>query len=137
MTDLQLPIATTAAVAVAILFVVQTFSVIRIRRKEGIVHGDGGNKTAMKRIRGHGNTSEQAPMFLILLTLCEIQGFGSTAILSFLACLFVAGRLAHAYYFLDVGAHFKFRQFGMIGTLMSNNILILMAVLGLLLGALS
>jgi len=137
MTDLQLPITTTAAVAIAILFLVQTISVIRIRRREGIVHGDGGNKTALKRIRGHANTSEQAPMFLILLALCEVQNYGSTLILSVLAGLFVLGRILHAYYFLDIGANFKFRQFGMIGTLMGNNILILLAVLGLLMGALS
>ena len=112
---MPLTITTITALALAALMFLQTYAVILRRREKGIVLGDGGDKTAAKRIRGHANTVEQAPIFLILVTLAELREAPLMA-LALICAVFVLSRVAHAYYFLDVGAHWKFRRIGMTGT---------------------
>ena len=116
---MDLPITSWTAVILAVLYIVQTFSVIAKRRSGRIVHGDGGDKSTMKRIRGHGNSAEQIPLFLILLALSEAQ-IGHSTWLCILATAFILGRIGHAYYFLDIGATHYFRMYGMLLTLLSQ-----------------
>ncbi|PIB23483.1 hypothetical protein BFP76_08025 [Amylibacter kogurei] len=120
------------AVIMAIWMLAQTISVIKMRRSERIVHGDANNKTVMKRIRGHANNVEQAPLFLILLGLVEYQQMASCTVLAIIAALFVIGRLAHGYYFLDIGAKHTFRQYGMLATMIAQIAIILCLIIGLL-----
>lgn len=130
---MSLTITSIAAVLCAMIIAVQTFSVIKARRGAGIPFGDGGNRTLMKRIRGHANSTEQMPLFLILLGLTEYSGNISSVILAILTALFICGRVAHGYYFLDIGAHFKFRQTGMVGTMMCQNIMTVMLAISVFL----
>lgn len=116
---MDLPITSWTAVILAILYLAQTFSVIAKRRSGSIVHGDGDDKSMMKRIRGHGNSAEQMPIFLILMALSEAS-MGHSTWLCIIATLFILGRAGHAYYFLDVGATHHFRMFGMMFTLLSQ-----------------
>lgn len=124
MPEFNLTITTYTALAMGIIYLGQTFSVIAQRRAQRIVHGDAGNKTMMKRIRGHANTAEQAPIFLILLGLIELQTAAFGTALAAIAALFVIGRMMHGYYFLDTGAHHYFRMFGMLATLIAQLLII-------------
>ncbi|GLQ34542.1 hypothetical protein GCM10007939_08250 [Amylibacter marinus] len=119
MSDLTLPVTVITATALAALYLAQTISVIIQRRRQRIAHGDAGDKTMMKRIRGHANTSEQVPLFLILLGLLELQSPPYKGLLCLVASLMVLGRILHGVYFLDIGAHFRYRQFGMLMTLLA------------------
>lgn len=134
MNDFQLYITSLCALAVGLIYMAQTASVIKRRRGQRIVHGDAGDKTMMKRIRGHANTAEQAPIFLILLGLVEMQSATASISLGTIAALFVIGRLMHGYYFLDTGAHHYFRMFGMMATLLAQ-VFVLLALLIILLNA--
>ena len=120
---MTLPITTLTATILAIIFIVQTFSVIAIRRSKGIAFGQGDaseNRHLLKRVRGHANMTEQMPIFLIMLGLLEFQGLSSNTVLHVLAGLFVFGRISHALYFLDIGFNYRFRTAGMIPSLLAQ-----------------
>ena len=77
------------AVALAFLVIVQ-------RRTKSIGMGDGGDKTAARMIRVHGNFCENAPFAMALLILLPFIGVGSV-IIHLVGGLFLAGRMAHAF----------------------------------------
>ena len=112
----SLIITSITAILLTVIYLAQTFSVIAMRRKHGIVLGDGEIRKMQKRMRGHGNSAEQMPLFLILIALAEFQGANIWSI-GTTSALFVLGRMAHGFYFLDTGAHHKFRMVGMAMTL--------------------
>ena len=91
-----LPIALTAAGAVALLHIWLSVRVIQVRRSAGVAHGDGGNPMLTRRMRAHANFVENAPFFLILLVLLELAG-ASAELLWGAMILFIAARLAHAF----------------------------------------
>ena len=66
----------------------------RVTFKTGL--GDGGNEALSRRIRMHGNLTENAPLFLILLGLVELSGVWPHLVL-LLGPLVVVLRLCHAY----------------------------------------
>ena len=124
----HLPITSLAAIANGALFLWLTWTVIRLRRRDGIVLGDGADRIVTKAIRGQGNAAEQMPLALILLLLGEIQG-ASTGVLGLLALVFTFGRLAHGIYFSVHGTHWRLRVIGMYATLIGQaGLLILLAV---------
>ena len=131
MTSISLPITTLLALLLAAIYLLQTWSVIRVRRSMKIVLGDDGNRSVQKRIRGHANMAEQAPIFIIPILLAEIQCCVSMAWLWVLGAVFFMGRVFHAYYFLDIGAHPRFRFWGMFLTLICHFAIILTLVLTL------
>ena len=53
-----------------------------------------GDISLQRAIRGHGNLTEYAPIFLILLYFVEKSGFGVTAV-HWYGSVFVLGRLMH------------------------------------------
>ena len=128
---ISLPITTLLALLLAAIYLLQTWSVIRVRRSMKIVLGDDGNRSVQKRIRGHANMAEQAPIFIILILLAEIQCCVSMAWLWVLGAVFFMGRVFHAYYFLDIGAPHRFRFWGMFLTLICHFAIILTLVLTL------
>ena len=90
-----LPITLTIAGAAALLHIWLSMRVSRLRRPLKIAVGDGGNETLARRMRAHGNYSENMPIFLILLALLELAG-GDRNLLWAAAILFVLARIAHA-----------------------------------------
>lgn len=128
---MDLTITTVTAIALAALFVVQTFYVISVRRSEKIVYGDGENKKMLKAMRGHANLSEQMPIFLIMLGLAELQSLIGTTWLWGLAALFVLGRILHGLYFSQTLRAHQLRQLGMVGTLFAQIGLISGLLIGL------
>ncbi|MBO6504039.1 MAG: MAPEG family protein [Kordiimonadaceae bacterium] len=116
---MTLPI--TAALAAAILAVLQIilmFPVGNMRRAKNIPFGDGGDAELLRLSRRHGNFIENAPMFLILLTLLELIG-GSTMTVTALAGLFVVARLSHAIALSSDNGPLVFRVVGALGTIIS------------------
>ncbi len=64
----------------------------RIKFKKGL--GDGGEPQMLKRIRMHGNLTENAPIILIVMALLEMGGFSQT-ILAVAGVVFVIVRILH------------------------------------------
>ncbi|WP_262696220.1 MAPEG family protein [Kordiimonas aquimaris] len=116
---MTLPI--TAATAAAILAIIQVFLMIAVgnkRRATSISFGDGGDADLLMRMRRHGNFIENAPMFLILLSLLEMLGGAPAAVTAF-AGIFIVTRLSHAYALSGESNAIAFRVIGALGTAVS------------------
>ena len=111
MTEFPLYITAWSAFILGALLLFLAYRVSSERRSKHIVLGDNADKITIKKIRGHGNATEQIPMALILLGLVEyLQGSTYTLII---AIALIAGRLMHATYFSFDGTHWRFRFYGM------------------------
>ena len=121
---IALPITSLTALYAAVLFLVLTFNVIRLRRKGGVVMGDNDDRVLAKAIRAHGNATEQLPIALIVMALAELQG-APAALLIGAALVLVAGRSLHALYFARHGTHWKARVWGMWLTVTAQLLLII------------
>lgn len=116
---MTLPI--TAAMAAAILAIIQVFLMIAVgnkRRSSSILLGDGGNADLLMRMRRHGNFIENAPIFLILLTLFELIG-GQQYLATAFAGIFILTRLSHALSLSGEAMPLIFRVIGALGTAIS------------------
>jgi uncharacterized membrane protein YecN with MAPEG domain len=80
----------------AIILLVLTIRVIRLRRRLAIGLGTGGDVELEKAIRGHGNFTEYAPIGLIVLASAELSG-AAAAWVNAIGILLIAGRLLHAW----------------------------------------
>ena len=113
---IDLTLTSLAAALNAAIFAALTIKVIRMRRRDGVVLGDNGDRALTKAIRGQANAAEQMPIALILSLLVEAQGGPTGPLASALAC-FTLGRAMHALYFGRHGFHWRFRFYGMFLTL--------------------
>lgn len=88
---------TTAACATAltVLLTGLSLNVSRLRLRHRVSFGDGGHKDLQAAVRAHGNTLEQALLFMVLLGVAEARG-ALGAVLPWVALGFVLVRLAHA-----------------------------------------
>ncbi|PZQ19340.1 MAG: glutathione S-transferase [Ancylobacter novellus] len=88
--------ATTAlfAALLALVYVGLSAWVVAGRLSGGVLHGDGGNNTLLKRIRSHGNFAEYVPLTLILVGLLEASGASRGIVATLLVVLLIA-RLLH------------------------------------------
>lgn len=59
------------------------------------LHGDGGDKGLMKRIRSHANFAEYVPFALLLIALLEAGGGGSRGLVHGLLAVLLAARILH------------------------------------------
>jgi uncharacterized protein len=84
------------AALITLMGVALTYLVINQRRTKLIGIGDGGDKTAARLIRVHGNFCENAPFALALQILVALTG-GPVLILHGMGVLFLAGRGLHAF----------------------------------------
>lgn len=116
MPDIMLPITSATAIVLVALHLILTFRVIGIRRRDGVVLGDNDDRVLTKAIRGQANASEQIPLGLIMLGLCELQG-GPGVVLAILAVMFTIGRVMHGLYFAQHGMPWHLRFYGMLMTL--------------------
>jgi len=109
-----LPITLATASIVGLMLIWLAARVIASRVKNEALIGDQNNTELLFAIRTHGNFTEYAPVFLILLGLLEFSGGNRTALMV-LAALFIVGRPLHV---LGMGpeANLKLRQIGMVLT---------------------
>ena len=120
-----LPISLTIAAGAALLNLWLSIRVGRVRTREKLFIGDGGNDALTRRMRAHSNFVENTAFVLILLALVEL-GLGSSMWLWGVGALYLVGRILHA-----IGMD------GMMWGRMAGTIITMLTQLGLALGALA
>jgi uncharacterized protein len=79
----------------ALLVVRLSISVIKLRRKNRISVGDGGNEEMQLAIRTHANAVEYIPIALLLLLTLELNG-APKILIHILGSTLLIGRIIHA-----------------------------------------
>ena len=115
---LPVPIAALYTSLLALLVVMLSVVVIRLRRSLRIGVGDGGNRDLQRAIRVQGNAVEYIPIFLLLLAAYELNQ-GSAIWLHVLGALFFFSRISHAWGLYGSGGASRARVIGVAGTFIS------------------
>jgi hypothetical protein len=79
----------------ALLIVKLALSVIKLRRKNRVSVGDGGNEALQLAIRAHANAVEYIPIALMLLLTLELNG-APKILIHILGVTLLIGRILHA-----------------------------------------
>ena len=79
----------------ALLIVRLSLSVIKLRRKNRVLVGDGGNEELQLAIRTHANAVEYIPITLLLLLMLELNG-APKILIHLLGATLITGRIIHA-----------------------------------------
>ncbi|MCL1140615.1 MAPEG family protein [Shewanella pneumatophori] len=79
----------------ALLTVLLTYRVIKLRRTHKIGIGSAGNESLTLAQRVHGNLLENAPIALLLLVVTELNGSNSIMLHAF-GCVWIIARVLHA-----------------------------------------
>lgn len=79
----------------ALLIVRLTLSVIKLRRKNRVSVGDGGNEELQLAIRAHANAVEYIPITLLLLLTLELNG-APQILIHIVGATLLIGRILHA-----------------------------------------
>lgn len=90
-----LPISMTLAAVAALINIWLMIRCGRVRTKEQVMVGDGGNEPLIRRMRAHSNYVESTAFVLILIVLIELA-VGPATWLWAVGGLYFAGRIAHA-----------------------------------------
>jgi uncharacterized membrane protein YecN with MAPEG domain len=106
-----------ALAGLALLQVVLTVRVIKLRRSGKVALGDAGDPALRRAIRVHANLVETAPLPLILFAVIYIKGWPLAA--GLLALLLLAGRCIHASGVSREPETIRYRVTGMILTFAS------------------
>jgi len=114
-----------------LLIVKLTLSVIKLRRKNRISVGDGGNEELQLAIRTHSNAVEYIPIALLLLLTLELNGAPKLLIYLLGAALLI-GRIIHA-----MGLPAKNLQKRVLGMQITISLLITLAILNIVFFALA
>lgn len=80
----------------ALLYVLLSARVIRIRMRTKTKLGDGSHMDLTNAIRAHGNFAEYVPFALLMMALLSYQGLPALW-LHVLGCTLLLGRVVHAY----------------------------------------
>ena len=115
----------------ALLIVRLSISVIKLRRKNRITVGDGGNEELQLAIRTHSNAVEYIPIALLLLLTLELNG-APEILIHILGATLIIGRIIHA-----MGLPAKDLQKRILGMQITIYLLMVLAILNILLLALS
>lgn len=94
---MTLPVTSFVAAVLGLLLIALAGAVVGKRVRSGHAFGDGGDVSLLRVIRAHGNLSEYAPVFLVLLALLEARAVDVT-VLRALGAVFVLSRLVAVVY---------------------------------------
>lgn len=89
-----LPVTLASAAALGAINLWLALRIVRMRVKDEVLIGDGGDDLLAGRMRAHANLVEYAPFVLVLLALIELAR-GSGVALGLTALIFVIARIAH------------------------------------------
>lgn len=89
-----LPVTLASAAALGAINLWLALRIVRMRVKDEVLIGDGGDDLLAGRMRAHANLVEYAPFVLVLLALIELAR-GSGLALGLTALIFVIARIAH------------------------------------------
>src|SRR5512137_2947617 len=115
-----------------VLLIALALNVVRLRLGRKIPLGMGEGSALEQPVRVHGNFTEYAPPFLILLLLAELGG-ASFGFLHLMGAAFMLGRLLHAYGLSTVRARSFGRFYGSAiswGTILVLSIYLLVRAFG-------
>lgn len=110
----------TTALIAAVIAIFQVILMLRVgfaRLNTKVGLGSGGNERLERKIRIHGNLTENAPIFLILLGLLEGLGMKSQ-IIAGVGLVFLLVRIAHAYALSHTSGPHPMRAIGAFGTVL-------------------
>lgn len=79
----------------ALLIVRLSLAVIKLRRKNRVSVGDGGNEQLQLAIRSHANAVEYIPIALLLLLTLELNG-APAILIHILGVILLIGRILHS-----------------------------------------
>ena len=113
----------------AAVLIVLTVNVSRLRIKNQISLGDGGNKDLQKAIRAHANGIEQVPVFMLMVLALVFTGT-SDMMVAVLVITFSLSRIAHAVGML--GGPFIFRRVGAAVTFLAQIVICVLLLIALL-----
>lgn len=123
------PVTLLYAAPLALLTIGLALAIVRERRRLRIGIGDGGDPQFMRLIRAHGNLTEIAPLGILMLLVCELNG-APAALLHGCGAALLGGRLLHAW---GLSQH-SGRSFGRFtGSALSWSAIIVLAVTALVL----
>jgi uncharacterized membrane protein YecN with MAPEG domain len=89
------PLVTAAYVAVlALLYAVLSLQVVRLRRRNRVGFGDGGNAALCCAIRAHAHFAEYVPIVALMVAILEMSGLPAARVHTLMGSLLVA-RLLH------------------------------------------
>lgn len=89
-----LPVTLASAAALGAINLWLALRIVRMRVRDEVLIGDGGDDLLAGRMRAHANLVEYAPFVLVLLALIELAR-GSGLTLGLTALIFVIARIAH------------------------------------------
>ena len=113
--------------SLSVLLIVRlTLSVIKLRRKNRISVGDGGNEELQLAIRTHANAMEYIAIALLLLLTLELNG-APKILIHILGATLLIGRIIHA-----MGLPAKNLQKRVLGMQITISLLIALAILNML-----
>jgi len=113
--------------SLAVLLIVRlSISVIKLRRKNRITVGDGGNEELQLAIRTHSNAVEYIPIALLLLLTLELNG-APKILIHLLGATLIIGRIFHA-----MGLPAKNLKRRVLGMQITIYLLIALAILNIL-----
>jgi uncharacterized membrane protein YecN with MAPEG domain len=115
------------AAAAAIINLWLAIRIGRIRGKEKIIHGDGGNEFLIQRMRAQANFIENVPLALILIAVIELTGKGGQW-LAIVGAVLMLARVSHAIGMDNPGGN-PFRAIGVLVTMLTLIGLSVVAVL--------
>jgi uncharacterized membrane protein YecN with MAPEG domain len=119
------PVTLISAVAAVLLNFWLGWRIAAFREEFKVSVGDGGQEPLLRRMRAQSNYIENAPFVLILIGALEVSG-GNRWALGGIMALFVAARIAHALG-MDGGERQRWRMYGMMGTMITNLALVILA----------
>ena len=125
-----LPTTLATAAAAALINFWLANRVGRVRMREKISIGDGGNEGLSRRMRAQLNFAENTPFVLILIAAIELSGRGGVW-LSLVGGAYMLGRVLHGLG-MDGGSLEKGRMIGTVVTMLTHVVLSVAAVLVLL-----
>ncbi len=89
--------------------------VIRVRRRQRVALGPGGDPRVERAMRVHANFVEYVPFALLLLGFAELQG-APAPLLHTVGVTLTAGRLVHAFGVSQTNENLRLRVLGMVST---------------------
>ena len=89
--DMKPPLITAAYLAVlALLYALLSLQVVRLRRRNRVGFGDGGNTALRCAIRAHAHFAEYVPIIALMAAILEMSGLAATRIHALMGSLLVA-----------------------------------------------
>ena len=90
----MVPITTITVAILSVIFLKLSFGIIKIRKQNKILLGDGENEPLIRAISAQRNFCEHIPITLFLIICLELNGFYWFAT-AFLVAVFLIGRIFH------------------------------------------